>query len=346
VHTPPSVREPWLRRTGGYRAAGVIISLITAAGLLLGTSGSAGAAPQPTIAQVQQRLSALDNRASRLGEQFDQAQQQLSTANQQLRLVNRQLARNQAKFSAMRSQIAKIAVAAYEDGSLNSAEALLTSDNPQQILDQSSILTELSSANSTEITQFLAAARQLTRTQQNSRRARSAIVALRSGLDKRRKSLDSMIAQQKALLAQLTPKQQVSVGGSGPPSGGTHYTGPTATQGEKAVAYAYAQLGCPYVWGGIGPCSAGFDCSGLVMAAWAAAGVSVPRTSYDDWAQLPHVSLSNLQPGDILVFNGASHVALYVGGNSLIQAPQTGQNVSKEPLSGWFTGSLDGAVRP
>ncbi len=325
------------------------ISLITAAGLLLGLSGSAGAAPQPTIAQVQQRLNRLDSEASKLGQQFDQVQQELATANQQLRLVNRQLARNQAHFSSMRAEIEKIAVAAYEDGSLNSAEALLTSNNPQQILDQSSILTELSSANSAEISQFIAAARQLTQSQLTARHARAAIVALKNGLTKRHRVLDTLIAQQKTLLADLTPKQQVGVGGGSPPAahgGGGHYKGPTATQGEKAVAFAYAQLGCPYVFGGIGPCADGFDCSGLVMEAWASAGVSVPRTSYEDWDELPHVSTSDLQPGDILVFNGASHVALYIGDNELIQAPQTGQDVDKEPLSGWFTETLDGAVRP
>ncbi len=329
------------------------IGLVTAAGLLLGLSGSAGAAPQPTIAQVQQKLNKLDTEASKLGEQFDQVQQELATANQQLRLVDRQLTRNQAHFSSMRAEIAKIAVAAYEDGSLNSSEALLTSDNPQQILNQSSILDELSSANSAEIGQFIAAARQLTQSQLTARHARAAIVALKSGLTKRHRVLDSLIAQQKALLANLTAKQQVGVGGGPAPphSGGgggptQHYKGPTSTQGEKAVAFAYDQIGCPYVWGATGPCVDGFDCSGLVMEAWASAGVSVPRTSYEDWDELPHVSTSDLQPGDILVFNGASHVALYVGGGYLIQAPQTGQDVDKEPLSGWFSETLDGAVRP
>jgi peptidoglycan DL-endopeptidase CwlO len=340
VHTPPSVR-----RTVRHRGAAVTISLITTAGVLFGIGGSAGAASQPTIAQVQQKLNSLDNQSSKLGQQFDQVEQQLSSASQQLTLVNRQASRYQARFNSMRSEIAKIAVTAYEDGSLTSSAVLLTSNNPQVILNQSSILTELSSANSAEIGQYLAAARQLTQTQQTARRAKSAIVALKSGLDKRRSALNALIAQQKTLLAQLTPAQQVSVG-AGPPIGGTHYTGPTTTQAEKAVAFAYDQLGCPYVYGGTGPCADGFDCSGLAMEAWASAGVSIPRTSYEDWDDLPHVSTSALEPGDILVFTDASHVAIYVGGGYLIQAPQTGEDVDKEPLSGWFTENLDGAVRP
>ncbi len=342
MHTSPSVR-----RTVRHRGAAVTISLITAAGVLLGIGGSAGATPQPTVAQVQQKLNGLDSQSGKLGQQFDQVQQELSSANQQLSLVNRQVSRYQAKFNSMRSEIAKIAVAAYEDGSLTSSAVLLTSDNPQVILNQSSILTELSSANSAEIDQFLAAARQLTQTQQTARRARAAIVALKSGLSKRRGTLDALIAQQKTLLARLTPAQRVTVGAGPPPSGGsTHYTGPTSTQADKAVAFAYAQLNCPYVFGGTGPCHSGFDCSGLTMEAWASAGVSIPRTSFEDWDELPHVSTSALQPGDILVFTGASHVAIYVGGGKLIQAPQTGEDVDLETLSGWFSANLDGAVRP
>jgi cell wall-associated NlpC family hydrolase len=114
----------------------------------------------------------------------------------------------------------------------------------------------------------------------------------------------------------------------------------------KAVDYAYAQLGCPYVYGATGPCNSGFDCSGLMMEAWAAAGVSIPRTSYEDWGSLPHVSESAMQPGDILVFDGEGHVGMYVGGGELIDAPQTGMNVEKVPLAGWYSANLDGVVRP
>ena len=81
----------------------------------------------------------------------------------------------------------------------------------------------------------------------------------------------------------------------------------------------YAQLGCPYVYGGTGPCHMGFDCSGLVQAAWAAAGVQIPRDTYWQWAALPHVPLSSLEPGDLLMYNGVGHVAMYVGGGYIIE---------------------------
>ena len=120
----------------------------------------------------------------------------------------------------------------------------------------------------------------------------------------------------------------------------------SAARPGKAVQFAYAELGCPYVFGGTGPCGSGFDCSGLTMSAWAAAGVSIPRTSEEQWASLPHVSTSDLQPGDILVYNGAGHVGIYVGGGMLIDAPHTGLDVEKVALSGWYLQTLNGAVRP
>jgi len=123
------------------------------------------------------------------------------------------------------------------------------------------------------------------------------------------------------------------------------YTGPTTTQAQRAVAFAYAQLGKPYVWGATGPDS--YDCSGLVQAAWASVGVSIPRVTYDQWAALPHVSASSIQPGDLLFYEGEGHVAMYVGDGYIIDAPQTGLDVERIPVNtGWYAQNVDGAVRP
>ena len=248
----------------------------------------------------------------------------------------------------MRSEIARIATLAYEDGNMTSMAALLTSGDAQQVLDQSSILLQLSSDNSAEMNEFITAAHQLADAQQSAKRAKEAIVGLQHNLVGQRNSLDKLISKQKSLLAQLTPAQQqvVGPGGTGTSGGAPppKYKGPTSTQAEKAVAYAYAQLGKPYVFGAAGPDS--FDCSGLTMAAWASAGVSIPRTSYEQWDSLPHVSMSQIQPGDILVFNGAGHVGIYVGNNEMIDAPHTGLDVEKVALSGWYESTLDGAVQP
>ena len=115
----------------------------------------------------------------------------------------------------------------------------------------------------------------------------------------------------------------------------------------QAAAFAVSKLGCPYVYGATGPCNAGYDCSGLAQAAWAAAGVSIPRTTYDDWASLPHVSMSSLVPGDLILFDGEGHVAMYVGDGKIVDAPHTGAVVEEISLSeSWYAENEDGAVRP
>ena len=297
---------------------------VFAAGVLIGVSASASAAPTPTLSQVQAKLGRLQSQLEKLDQQFDQVKQQLAATNQRLALVNSEMAADNARFAALRQQIGRIAVTAYEDGNLSSSVALLTSGKPQQILDQSSILLELSASNEAQINQFLAAAKQLTATQLLARRTQVGILQLKASLNGRRQQMQKLVNSEQALVNQLTPAQQAAVG----PSGGStsaKYTGPTATQAEKAVAFAYSKLGCPYVFGGTGPCSAGYDCSGLTMSAWASAGVSIPRTSEEQWAQLPHVSTANMQPGDIMVFSGAGHVGIYVGNNKLIDAPVPGR---------------------
>jgi peptidoglycan DL-endopeptidase CwlO len=307
--------------------------------------GSAAAAPQPTVAQVQHKLNQLNDEAQRLDEQYDQVKQERSSASLQLSLVDTEAARYLRRFDAMRVQVAAIATQAYMEGSLTTPEALLTSSNPQQILDQSSILLELSSSNSAEMNAFLAAARQVAAAQASARRVRDGILQLASKLAAQKTSLNKLISKQQALLNQLTPAEQAGTGPGGGSSIGAADPLPTTTQAEKAVKFAYDAIGCPYVFGGTGPCDDGYDCSGLTQAAWAYAGISIPRTSYEQ-AGLPSVPEGDMQPGDILEFAGDSHVGIYIGDNELIDAPQTGEDVQIDSLTGWFAENFDGAVAP
>jgi cell wall-associated NlpC family hydrolase len=328
-------------------ATAAVTATLAALGMLVATGGVAVARPQLTVAQVQKKLSELYTRADKLDQQLDQAKQELTSANQRLKIVNKEAARYSAQFSGLRSEVGQIAAQAYEQGTMNTSMALLTSGNPQQILDQSSILLELSSANAAEMDQFIAAAKALTSAQQAARHTREGIAKLKASLTKRKASLEALITKEKALLSQLTPPERVGTGpGGGGGGGGGHYHGPTGSQADKAVQFAYDQLNCPYVYGGTGPCNSGFDCSGLMQAAWAYAGISIPRTSYDQMGGLESVSTSDLQPGDILGFAGNSHVGMYVGGGYLIDAPHTGADVEKVKLAGWYSEELDGAVVP
>jgi len=117
-----------------------------------------------------------------------------------------------------------------------------------------------------------------------------------------------------------------------------------------AVSYALDQIGTPYVWGGETP-GVGFDCSGLTQAAYAAAGISIPRTSTAQWTTLPHVPLADLEPGDLVFFEPGEftpglpgHVGIYVGDGEMVDAPHTGTDVRIDRLATWPQPM--GAARP
>ncbi len=121
---------------------------------------------------------------------------------------------------------------------------------------------------------------------------------------------------------------------------------PAAGGAGAAVSAAESQIGVPYHWGGESP-GVGFDCSGLTQWAWGRAGVSIPRTAQEQYDAIEHVSLSALEPGDLVFWGsssgGISHVGMYVGGGEVVHAPQTGEVVHAQPI--WNSG-LVGAGRP
>jgi cell wall-associated NlpC family hydrolase len=115
---------------------------------------------------------------------------------------------------------------------------------------------------------------------------------------------------------------------------------PGGGPGQRALAAAEAELGKPYSYGGAGPGS--FDCSGLTMFAWRAAGVSLPHSASDQYGSTTHVSLSSLQPGDLLFFGSSSgiwHVSMYVSPGRMIEAEDSGTVVSINPIRSGLVGA-------
>ena len=339
-----------MRPAGGAsrlrRGIAIVAGLATVGGLMVFATG-AGAAPQPSVSQVQARINLLTSQFDKVSQQLDQASQQLSAAQSKLSQVRVRLNHANAQFQTAQASVAQTAAAAFEDTGATSMAGVLTSGDPSVVLQQGSLLMELSGNRSAQTRQLLTDASQLASVEQEMQRTEAGIAGLKTQLAAHKSSLGKLIDTQKATLASLTvPQQQTvqtnSIGGGGTTS--ASYTGTTSTQGGKAVAFAYAQLCKPYQWGATGPGS--YDCSGLVQAAWAAAGVTIPRTTYAQWAALPHISTSALEPGDLLYFDGVGHVAIYVGGGDIIDAPQTGMDVQKIPLSGWYSSTLVGAARP
>ena len=136
------------------RGCALTASLGSAIALVVTGSAPAGALPQPSIAQVQHELSVINSKLSVLGQQYDEVLQQLSLANERLGLLDRETKRYRATFDAMRLEIDRIAAVAYEQGGITSPLALLTSGSPQTVLDESSILGELSAVDSAQVSNW------------------------------------------------------------------------------------------------------------------------------------------------------------------------------------------------
>jgi cell wall-associated NlpC family hydrolase len=149
--------------------------------------------------------------------------------------------------------------------------------------------------------------------------------------------------QTRAALAGRSGAAGASGGGGG---GGASAPAPApaaSSAGARAAALARGQLGAPYSWGGAGP--AGFDCSGLVMWAYAQVGVSLPHNAAAQYGVGRSVSRSQLAPGDLVFFDGLGHVGVYLGGGRFVHAPNSSRPVSVDSLGGWYADTYVGARR-
>jgi cell wall-associated NlpC family hydrolase len=138
------------------------------------------------------------------------------------------------------------------------------------------------------------------------------------------------------------PTQDVAVGAAATTPEGSTVAPPNVHGGVVGIAMRY--LGVPYRWGGASP-STGFDCSGFVMYVFAQVGISLPHSSYAMMGMGTPVSMSQLQPGDLVFFTGGSHMGIYIGGGQFIHSPHTGDVVKISSLSGYYASAWAGGRR-
>lgn len=210
MHTPLAFRMDRTSRKLNIRwlSAVSLATLVTVVGL----SGSAGASPPPTAAQAQKMLAQLNAKATKLGQQYAEVIQRLTLANQRLKFLNKQTGVYRTTFDAMRIQVARLAVVAYEQGGADSPLALLISASPQHVLDEASILGELSGTDTAQIEQYLKATRQLVSAERTTTRTRAGILQLKHALGKRLAALKSLNRKEGNLLPLLTLEQLASSG--------------------------------------------------------------------------------------------------------------------------------------
>ncbi|WP_086767409.1 C40 family peptidase [Streptomyces bobili] len=190
-------------------------------------------------------------------------------------------------------------------------------------------------------------------------KARLAAIEERKRQEAARKAAELAEQQQKAAADAAAQQESSDASGSGStgstgtdtsssspsPSPSPATDSSYATKAEKALAFARAQIGKPYVWGATGPDS--YDCSGLTQAAWKAAGVTLPRVTYDQVNAGTTVSLSSAQPGDLVFFYAdVTHVGIYIGNGMMIHAPKPGTYVREESIYYDGESSIHSVVRP
>lgn len=293
-------------------------------------------AAKPTLKQLVAEATALSNEVDQLGQQYDGLKIQLGQANSQVKVARLAEQRAQEAMAGSQKAVAQLAAMGYMNGGVSPTLQMLTSGNPSEFLDQASTVQQLDDEAGMRVAtlqkeQIAAERAQATAKEEiaNSDRIQAQInVKVKSIQGKLNVLNSSAMTQALAIFNQTGSYPNVVL--------------PEATNVETtALRAALTQRGKPYLWGAAGPDS--YDCSGLVVWAYAQEGISLPHYTGSLWNDGEHVSRSDLQPGD-LVFFGASidHVGFYIGNGLMVDAPHTGAFVRVEQV--WWSQYI-GAVR-
>ena len=338
---------------------------------------SAVAPIQAQFDAAQRQLTLLVRQSQIAAEQYDAATVRLQRAQVAAQIASDHVQVAQRRYVDVRSDLGRLAAAAYRDGGgLGSVSLVLSADGPQQFVMGAHMLAH----QSADLKATLVAADQARQDAQaakvtadaavRSQAAAQAQVAkaadvARAAVAAEQSQVASVSARRDALLSQLAAAQRVSVqleqqrqqglaeeaARRAAQAAANNYSAPVydGSLASRALAYAYAQLGKPYVWGAVGPYS--FDCSGLAMRAWEAAGVYLPHFAAFQYQASHPIGYSDLRPGDLLFWatdGGDSdtiyHEAIYLGNQQMIQAPRSGENVEVSPM--WMWGSIQFFARP
>jgi len=325
-----------------------LIALTALAAAALVTPSLAFAAPHPkrSVASVQKQLGHLALENTQLVEKFDRAQVAVQRRQKAVSAAQHTAATANAAYQHAHMEFAQIVQVQYESGSFSAAGALLDSSSGSNYLDRLNTL-DMVSSHTAQVVQAVSEARDTARqAAMHADALLSAARSLRDSLARQRKQVQGQIRRYQDLLDTLTARQQWAYSRSVNPSvsvASLHLTQASSAGAQRAVQFALAQVGKPYVFGAAGPGS--YDCSGLTMAAWAQGGVSLPHSAADQYNYGHHVSRDQLQPGDLIFFyQPIGHVTIYIGDGMMVSAPTEGENVSVVPVSA-FDGSYTGATR-
>lgn len=358
--TPKNLLMSSSTRRNVRRAVGVgLLAALLAVPSFVGTTIPSFAAPSRSdLESARAKLADYMARESQIAEELDQSQIHLDSIEKDMAVTELEIDNLKKRMGSKVDAADSLAAELYKGGSSASLEAVLAAKDLDDIETRLEYLRSSQDAQ-TKVFERLAVDRQaldeklaqLEKDKAEAAAEEDHFATLKSEIEgqiaDQRGEVEHLQAQiaawerQQAAAAAQAAQTESAPAAAPAPAPVTVNVDPSSSAGV-AVQTALAQVGKPYQWGAAGPSS--FDCSGLTMYAWAHAGVSLPHSSAAQYSATARVSTSSLAPGDLLFYySPIHHVAMYIGGGRMVEAPYTGASVRVVPMR---TSDLVGAGRP
>ncbi|MEV0120911.1 NlpC/P60 family protein [Streptomyces sp. NPDC050703] len=340
-------RKPRHRSFSGSTARTAATIVLAGAASATAFDGTGHAEPQLGPAEVRSKVDALYHEAEIATEKYNGAKEKVDKAEKSLGELRDEAARRTQRLNTARQSLGSYATAQYRAGGLDPSLQLALSSDPEQYLERASLADRAGSHQAATVSGVREHLRGIDQLHDEADGRLATLRARQAELRKHKATVTGKLSEAKRLLSRLTAEQRAEAtderiegqaDADGPrtsrtdarQAAGAASKAPNA-RAASAVSYAYQAIGSPYVWGATGPDA--FDCSGLTQAAYRAAGVSLPRTSYAQIAAGERVPRSGLRPGDLVFFySGISHVGIYVGNGQMIHAPNPSAPVRLAPV--------------
>jgi cell wall-associated NlpC family hydrolase len=289
-------------------------------------AATSDAAKSPSLSSLVAQAKQLTYQINALSEQYDGLRVQLSSAKTAAAKAQKAAKVDGAALKVSQAAVGRLAAASYENAGYDPVLQILTTDNPDQYLNQASIMEQLDQSNGTRVVDLSTAEAAAKRANQTAQQQIAKVTALESSMNAKKSQIQaeinkvnsSTMTQAMAVFNQTGNYPDIVIpGGSG--------------VGAEALRAALTRRGDPYVWGAAGPGE--FDCSGLVMWAYEQEGIQLDHYTGDQWDEGEHISRSQLEPGDLVFFYAdISHVGLYLGDGLMVDAPSFGQDVMVQKI--------------
>ncbi|MEU8033038.1 NlpC/P60 family protein [Streptomyces sp. NPDC049099] len=320
------------------RARVTVLTTAAAAAVVL-SANAANAAPKLSKDQVKAKVDKLYEEAEQATEKYNGAKDKQQKLQKEISTIQDNVARGQEDLNKLRDGLGSLATSQYRTGGIDPSVQLFLSSNPDDFLDKASTLDQLSAQQVDALKKIQDKQRELAQERAEATEKLKDLSATRTELENKKKEVQGKLADAQKLLNTLTAKEKADLAAQQQradrsSSERVHLgdTPPASGRAGAAFSAAQSQIGKPYVYGATGPSS--FDCSGLTSWAYAQAGVSIPRTSEAQATIGPHLSMSQLQVGDLVFFYGdLHHVGLYAGNGQVLHAPHTGAVVRYEAMA-------------